>query len=164
MELQRLGKCGVYVESHKALAFVVDLFLHASWESLISRNCKAIKGARDHIFCKNLTANCSKTAYELLHGPCSILFQFPDSRVLCFSSKTFIISSKTFYHLLLFFFFLISFPPQLRKQKCLLVSCSHLSVPLTCAWNLWQPCQSCSELFIVEKVEKKNNLKDKQFD
>lgn len=47
-------------------------------------------------------------------------------------------------------------PRQLKKQKCLPVSCSHLSALLTCAWNLWQPRQNCSELFIVEKVGKKN--------
>ena len=45
---------------------------------------------------------------------------------------------------------------KLKKQKCLPVSCSHLSALLTCAWNLWQPRQNCSELFIVEKVGKKN--------
>lgn len=60
---------------------------------------------------------------------------------------------------LLFFSFFDLFyplPPQLKKQKCLPVSCSHLSALLTCAWNLWQPRQNCSELFIVEKVGKKN--------
>lgn len=116
----------------------------------------------DHIFWKNLTANCSKTAYELFQGPCSFL-QFSDCRILCFFLKTSVIPFWTLLFCFVFFFlFSISFlpsppfPPPLKKQRCLPVSCSHLSALLTCAWNLWQPHQNCSELFIVEKVEKKN--------